>query len=106
MRKMAGLGLVHGPTPPFIVSSRLPYDSPMRVGLRVNTPSQFGHLKWISFSVQFEQKVHSNEQMNAFSESSGSSAPHFSHLFLISNINFTPSVLLPLRLAEEGRHSV
>ena len=56
--------------------------------------------------MQFEQKVHSNEQMNAFSESSGSSAPHFSHLFLISNINFTPFVLLPLRLAEEGRHSV
>jgi hypothetical protein len=58
----------------------------LRIGLRSNSPPQFGHVFFIS-SAHDAQNVHSKLQMAASFESAGNAALHRSHVDLISSIS-------------------
>jgi hypothetical protein len=56
------------------------------MGLRTNSPPQFGHLPWRRVSTQVEQNVHSNEQIIASRELGGSSRLQHSQLGFMSSM--------------------
>jgi hypothetical protein len=55
------------------------------MGLGTNPPPQFGHTLPKNFSTQAAQKVHSNEQMRASSESGGNGTLQCSQVGLSSS---------------------
>ena len=57
-----------------------------RVGRRVKSPPQFGHLPFSTCVAQSAQNVHSNEQIIATDDDAGKSRSQHSQLGLISNI--------------------
>src|SRR4029453_10177467 len=70
------------------------------MGLGENPPPQFGQTLPSTFSTQVAQKVHSNEQMRASSESGGSALPQFSQTGRSASASMTSkssSVMLYLR---------